>query len=258
MKKPLIRMEDVLTEEKPTPEELAEQQGSESPDASEVNPDQVPPSGGEQQPPPMSGPPAQPGQPAPPDGGQIPAQPQQAPQGDPGAAPTEQEQQAYEQVVIAAGKIIYEDQQSHAKIMQALQQGAQNPTETLAMLTVSIMKSLDEQSGNKIPQEVIAEASGEILTQLAELANSAGVFQVDEKMLQQAAQMMLAQLADAYGESPEAIAQFIGKFKPEEVEQMRSSQNEIANGGAEAQTPGMPPQGGQAMPPDVPPGAPPA
>jgi len=162
-----------------------------------------------------------------------------------GDAASPDEQMAYEKIVIAALKVVY-DETTHNKIMQALQQGG-TPDAALATTTASIMTELDQKSGGKVPEVVILPAAMEVLDILGELADTAGLFAVDVKVMTSAAQQLILKLMQEYGVDPAGVQDFIGKMDPTKVQAMVAEQQSAAQGwaGEDKQQPqeGAQPQG---------------
>lgn len=104
---------------------------------------------------------------------------------------TPEEQDAIDRVVTAAGQVIYKDDKSHGSIMNMLKSGKDDPAQTLAQVTATIILQLDEKAGGNIPEEVILPASLEILTLVAELAEKSGAFTAGEDVQGQAVGGML-------------------------------------------------------------------
>ena len=115
-----------------------------------------------------------------------------------GNAPSPQSQEAYDRVVAAGMKVLYEDP-THAKIMQMLKAGSDSPEQTLAQVVVLIVSQLDAKAGGKIPRNVIIPAASELIALVAELAQKAGFFQVDDKMIQRALAIAMKQFMQKYG-----------------------------------------------------------
>ena len=111
-------------------------------------------------------------------------QPQQpAPQKAPGAKP--QPQEMYNLVITAAMEILY-DEKLNKQIMEMLQKAAAQPAVALARVVEVITNQL--QQAATIPEDVMRQATGEILSLVAELATQAGLFEVNKEDLAQAAQ----------------------------------------------------------------------
>lgn len=94
------------------------------------------------------------------------------------------DQQAVQRVVIAATKLIHTPQisQQLLKMLKA----SQDPAAGLAQTTVFVMKTLIEQSKGSIQPQAIVPAGKEVIGLLAELAQAAGLFKVDDKIIAKA------------------------------------------------------------------------
>jgi hypothetical protein len=172
-----------------------------------------------------------------PSGPTSPVQPGAAPIA-PGAAgqaggdqPTPQEQNAYERVVMAGMKVLY-DNSTHPGIMNMLTKSASDPAKALADTVSMIMLQLDKKSGGKIPEMVILPAAAELLGDVAELASKAGVFTVDENTATKAMQLMVMSLAENYGVQPEDVQALMQSFPPDEIKGMVAKQSQAAGSGA--------------------------
>ena len=260
----LIKLKDVLPPEQPTPEELAAQQHSEAPDASEAGPGSSPPQSASNGPGAPAGPPG-----APPTGDQgmpPPTGDPGAPTSDAGGQPTggldstvtPELQQAYDKAMYAAGTILFKDAASHAQIVKGLRAGKDQPAKTVGGMAAAIVGHIDEASGRKLPPEIIYGLGSEVTEQLCDIAKAVQAFPVDSRLLQQAGQAMILALSDMYDVQPDEVNKMVSSFSPNEQEAMRAQQDEIANGGEVGSPPGgeqpQQPAGGamgmaQAMPP---------
>jgi len=177
------------------------------------------------------------------------APPQEAPPGQ-GAdkLPNPEDQEAYDSVIMAGMKILFENEETRQAILERLTAGAENPADAMAELITLVMIQMDEQSDNSIPDTVILPAALELLNQTGDLANSLGIFQVDEAMLDDATKIMVSDLAEAYGTTAEQFEEAIGDMNPDEV-------SRIAGGFMEEGAPVEMATGPTAgMPPTVPTG----
>lgn len=145
----------------------------------------------------------------------------------PGDPLSEEEQLAYDKVIIAAGEILFGDG-SHEQIMKMLQNGAQNPEQALSKLAVTMVTQLDEASGGTIPEEIILLPVAEIIEQAAELATAAGLFQADEAMMNRAAQMALVELGAMYGVEEAEIREMLESFSEEDRNALAAEQRKYA------------------------------
>jgi hypothetical protein len=139
----------------------------------------------------------------------------------------EEEQDAYERVVLAGIKAIYDDA-SGPQIMQALKSNPENPAETMAMITTALVQQIDEKMGGSVSGGILLNASTEILSELATAAEQAKLFQVDDSLLQRATQSTVAKLGEAYGAEPSDIEEIISGYGDDELGKMLEQQQKIA------------------------------
>ena len=166
-----------------------------------------------------------------------PAAPQVTPQVDangtmsgdlPGSeAATGEEQASYEKVVMAGLKDLFEDDTTSKAIVEQLKTGAENPAQSIADVTTMLITALDEQSGGQIPDAVILPAAGEILANVAQLANDADVFPVDQNIMGQAAQIMIVAVAERFGAEPGELEEMMGTLDEPTLNQIQTSQSQF-------------------------------
>lgn len=170
-----------------------------------------------------------------------------------GEAPTEEEQTAYTQVVLAATEVIY-DEKTHGAIMQMLQQQAEQPAQALGQAASMILVELDQQANGTIPEEVLLPSLTEIVEQLGQVADAAGVFPVDEALLNQGLAVAVEEVAVQYDVEEEDIREFMASIPEEEIQAARAQAEQY---GLHQMGGGGPAPGGPAAAPAGP-GAPPA
>lgn len=167
------------------------------------------------------------------------AAPEAAPQGGGGEA-TPQEQEAYERVVMAGMKVLY-DESTHPAVMKMLA-GGEAPEKDISDTVVMVMLQLDKKSGGKIPQVVIIPAAVELTSLAAELGTQAGIFQADDRIVARAVQMVMIGLGQEYGVDPAEVQEVINSLDPETVRKMVDEQRQMTADpqGAPAATPEQP------------------
>lgn len=115
-----------------------------------------------------------------------------------GEAPTPEQQQHYERLVLAGLKILYEKKTS-GPMIQHLRQRAENPAEALADTAAMVITQLDKAAKGKIPREVILPAAGEILSEVAMLAEKSSAFTATEEHKADAVQLMIMAIVQQFG-----------------------------------------------------------
>ena len=178
---------------------------------------------------------------------------QPAPAGDAGETSgvdrdtTPEEQAAYTDMVDAATVILFHEK-TMPGVLQMLQ-AESSPEQAIANVTVHLVTTIDDEAGNKIPDEVILAPVEEIVEQTGELAQENQIFQVDEAVLNGAAQRALLSLGESYGIDQADIEQFINELDPKMVDDMRKQQAAYGEGSPSTQQ--VAARGGQQQ---VPPG----
>jgi hypothetical protein len=92
----------------------------------------------------------------------------------------------FRRVMVAAGKIIYDDKTFPA-IMKMLQ--GDDPAQSLARTTMLVMSALYQQSKGSMPPDVIPRAAAAVMALLAELAAESGI-ELGPEQLDQAKAMV--------------------------------------------------------------------
>lgn len=146
------------------------------------------------------------------------------------SAVTPDEQKAFDEVSAAAMKVIFEDDDSNAKILKGLQEGADNPASTVAQIVLSLFGQIDEQGGGKMPVSIMYGVVEDIADQVLELAEASGAMMIDENTKGQIAQEIIAKFGTAYDIPPEEIEALTASLPQEEVDSMVAQQEQIAGG----------------------------
>lgn len=151
-----------------------------------------------------------------------------------GEAPGSQEasmddQDAYDRFAMAGLKVIYENKKSRGALVKKLKLDAKEPAKALADTVAMLVTQLDQQSGGKMPEDIILPVATELLEQTAELADSLKLFPVDEAVLNHAGQLMVTMLGEEYGADQEEITSYMESLDPEYVRQVGETQGNFAN-----------------------------
>lgn len=147
------------------------------------------------------------------------------PQGDEASS---ESQDAYERVVMAGMKVLYEDEKTRGQIIERLKADAGNPAKTLADTVSMLMIQLDRQAGGKIPEDVIVPAAVELLEQTSELAESLDIVPIDDAVMNHAAQLMMVSIAEEYGTEPEEIQEVMDSMGTDELRLIEEEQGNFA------------------------------
>ena len=121
--------------------------------------------------------------------GGMPQQPQVAP-----AKPTDPKT-AYQRVILASTKIIYNPETMKA-ILDIIRK-AKTPEVGLANATILVMAKLSEASKNTMPQAVKTPAAKGIMALIAELAEKAGIIKNAQQAVKAASQMIAQAIMQA-------------------------------------------------------------
>lgn len=171
------------------------------------------------------------------------AQQRQAQQQQQAAEPVPQQAQSLETEgasdevvarVVEAGRTILYDEKGFQAVMQQLQ-SADDPAAVLADVVYTLMVTLDEKSGATIPEDALIPAAVVLLEELAQLANDAGVMQVDEDTVARAMQELVALAIENGVIDAEEIEALRAEYSDEELQAMLAEQERIATGGTPAQ-----------------------
>jgi len=173
--------------------------------------------------------------------------PEQGPVTDPNAAPMQEEaetvggeapgsqdasmedQNSYDRFAMAGLKILYENKKSRGAVVKKLKLDDKEPAKALADTVAMIIVQLDQESGGKMPEDIILPVAIELLEQTAELADSLKLFPIDEAVLNHAAQLMIVTLGEKYGADQEGMTAYMESLDPEYVRQVGESQGNFAN-----------------------------
>lgn len=162
--------------------------------------------------------------------------------------PTPEEQDAYARVVLAGSEILF-GEKTHQSIVAMLKNQASNPAKALAEVAVLLVKQIDEKSGGTVPETVILAPAAEFIEQAGTIAVEAGLFPVDEAVLNRAVQIALEELAVEYDVTPEDLKAFLDGLDPAMMEKARAMQDQYANQGGAQASPAAQQQPAQAAPP---------
>lgn len=159
---------------------------------------------------------------------QEPVEQGQEPQGFVESEADGAEQDQYDRVVMAGMKIMFDNDKTRDKIEKRLEADKGNPAKTLSDTAAMIMVQLDQQTGGEIAETVVLPAATEILEQLSEFADSLGMFEIDDAVLNRAGQLLVENLSEQYGVGPEDAQALMASFSPEQLKQVEEEQGNFA------------------------------
>jgi hypothetical protein len=155
---------------------------------------------------------------------------------------TPEEQQAYDQVVMAGAKMLY-DEKTHQSIMELLQGAKNTPARAIASAVMLVIQKLKDASKDSIPAPVVLPAAAEIAQLVAELAQKAGFFKVSDAVMQSAGQIFIPQVAELYGVNEEELQALSAKYSDEQKQQMSDQQLQAGKEGGAPVPPEAAPSG---------------
>ncbi len=119
------------------------------------------------------------------------AEPQMGPDGSSSVSPEEQQQ--YDQFVNKAYELIYNNNQVNPQVLESLK-GDGQPMDGLANTTAMVVMRVEDaarEAGQEVSPDVVFHGGAEILEDLADLAQQAGIHTFDDKELEGASYQAL-------------------------------------------------------------------
>lgn len=142
---------------------------------------------------------------------------------------TAEEQERYSNIVDAGMTVLFKNPESRDAIVQMLKDRKENPGEALAETAMTLLKQMDGQAqasqGDNLPEEMILPVAEELIEQIGEIANAAGIFPVDQNVYGQAAQHFVILAADEYGMEPADAEDLLGTVDEAAQESIRVEQD---------------------------------
>ena len=157
--------------------------------------------------------------------------PQQVPQQTGSQESTElttEQQDQYDNIIMAGMKVLFEDEKMSSNIVSRMKADSKNPAKALSDTVSMLVIQLDKQSGDQIDEELILPVATELLEQTAELADSLKLFPIDDAVLNFAAQLMVKNLSENYGATPEDAQELMNSVSPEQLKQIEEEQGNYA------------------------------
>lgn len=86
-----------------------------------------------------------------------------------------------------------------------------DPAQALADTAYQVVQVADERTHGEVPDELLAELASDVVTEVAEVAQAAGV-QVDGDVISKAMQMMIVRFLREQGVDPSQVQQAMGQL----------------------------------------------
>lgn len=144
-------------------------------------------------------------------------------QGAGGQEASPEEQQALERVVMAASELLYAGDDERGRPDKAIVEMVMAEDQVsvgIGQAAAFMIQQLDRAANGQIPEVVIMPAGAEIVEMIAEMVAEQRLAEVDEQVVQEAGEVMVRQVGEAYGVSQEEIEQFLASVDPGVVEQV--------------------------------------
>lgn len=146
--------------------------------------------------------------------------------------PASKDQENFEKIELASMAVLYDDK-THPQIMQMLESQKDDPAKAIAGVTSLVITQLDEQSGWQIPEQLVLPSAEKIMDKVAELGELAGLFQVDDTVMQAAAQEVMTDLLGKYGVDQDAMNALQQQYGEQMPSQQPNQSRGIINQGME-------------------------
>ncbi len=159
--------------------------------------------------------------------GQQPAQPaDDAPMPDDTGADDAGNSEAYDAAIQYAMTALYK-QGGAKQLAAALRSAGDNPAQAMADAAYQMMQIIDEKTGGDIPDEELVPLATEVLTEVAEVGEAAGL-QIDGATIAEAMKAMLVRFVREQGGDTAQLEQAMNQIDP-------ATFNQIAAGDGEQQ-----------------------
>lgn len=144
---------------------------------------------------------------------------------------TEEEQQAYEEVVAKISDTIYNNDQAFAGIEKMLQ--GPDPVDSLARATVLLITEIDKKID--IPEYVLPQLPFIVFDMLNEIGTKAGFFELDDQQIKTGLGAAQETLLRAYGFSEEDVIAATEGVNEQDGQALVDAYQEVTNGQGFAQ-----------------------
>lgn len=156
-------------------------------------------------------------------------------------------QGAYQRVVVAGGKFMF-DERTHELALKQFKESKGDIGNRLGVAIAGLLVMLWQQSNKTIPPQVILPAAMDLLGQAAQFVQDSKMEPITSKDVAKATSIMIALLTKAFGGDPSKFAEQTGVKA--DLDQMQQDMQANGPGGGGGQPPGGPPDDeGQAPEP---------
>jgi hypothetical protein len=134
---------------------------------------------------------------------------------------------AYDKIVLAGMKVMFEDKQMHAQLMEGLQQSPD--VKTVVDGVIGILGILFKESRNTMPVGPMILAGQSLLMEALDFMEEGGMIEVTPDMLGEATQLYIETLLPMIGMTPEKMKAIMAKAQgvmsdPQKMAQFKQSQ----------------------------------
>ena len=149
--------------------------------------------------------------------GEAPAyEKQEGPEAGAGGEFTPEQKTELEAFSLAGQHALFDEKSGVSGQLAEAMKGAPDASQALCDFTYALVGMIDEKSGAKLDDELLAPAAADILGQVVEVAQAAGT-KVGSREIAKATQLMLAKFFAESGASPDDVQKFMGAANPDDV-----------------------------------------
>lgn len=131
---------------------------------------------------------------------------------------TPEEQEAFERTKLAAEKILYTEKTGDE--LMKMVSTANTPEDGIAEVASMVVLQVDEASGMRVPEQVILPVAQEVVADLVEMTNEAGIGEIDNATAQRIMSKVTTDLMEAYGTGEQEMTGFVNEIGEEQAKRM--------------------------------------
>lgn len=137
------------------------------------------------------------------------------------------DKEAYDKIVLAGMKVMFEDKQMHAQLLQGLQQSPE--VKTVVDGIIGIIGLLFQQSRNSMPVGPMILAGQSLMMEALDFMEEAGMIEATPDLLAEATQLYIETILPKIGMTPEKMKAVMGKAQgllsdPQKLAQFKQKQ----------------------------------